>query len=357
MIVTISHNPFWRTEMTFLLKIFRFDLLMQHLPKMFTFFYRLPGNGIYIFSILCGAFLVARKIKQVNQAVSYGVFRIFFMLSFSFLGICLIAYTYAYVIVEYFAATEGKIKKAIIAAISPGVTIPVTAIAKYIVLRKSTQIIAPDRAFLLCYILRSGSIVLYRAMQSRFQNIRLFIGLSLLHGVSNVLSKATLNFRIKMWTLLVKAFNRTSCCRLKLEVLPLCSPRTRRLNADLEIQNILFEYTGVILSQAYLACYLVISFDVSPWQVIKGSLMRIAIGLAIDFLFNIISMFIQIHFYDTPMRKVWSNYWPRHVIANAFILICIVTYFSTSLVDVFASRKYMSMFKESKLRNCSSVFF
>ena len=279
------------------------------------------------------------------------------MLSFSFLGICLIAYTYAYVIVEYFAATESKIKKAIIAAITPGVTIPVTAIAKYIVLRKSTQIIAPDRAYLLCYILRSGSIVLYRTMQSGLQNIWLFIGLSLLHGVSNVLGKATLNFRIKMWTLFVKAFNRTSCCRVKLEVLPLCSPRTRRLNADLEIQNILFEYTGVILSQVYLACYLVLSFDVSPWQVIKGSLMRIAVGLAIDFLFNIISVFIQIHFYDIPMRKVWSNYWPRHVIANAFILICIVTYFSTSLVDVFASRKYMSMFKESKLRNCSSVFF
>ena len=105
---------------------------------------------------------------------------------------------------------------------------------------------------------------------------------------------------------------RTSCCRLKLEVLPLSSPRTRRLNADLEIQNILFEYTGVILSQAYLACYLLMSFDVSPWQVIKGPLMGIAIGLAIDFLFNIISVFIQIHFYDIPMRNAWSNYWLRH---------------------------------------------
>ena len=349
--------PFLHIEKTFLLKFFRLDLFIQHLHfKNIHIFYRLPGNGIFIFSILCGAYLFARKFKQVNQAVSYGVFRIFFMLSFSFLGISLMAYTYAYVIVEYFTATEGKIKKAIIAAITPGVAIPVTAIAKYIVLRKSTKIIAPDRAFLLCSSLRGGSIVLYRIMQSGFQNIWLFIGLSLLHGVSNVLSKATLNLRIKMWTLLVKAFNRTSCCRAKLEVLPLTSPRTRRLNADLEIQNILFEYTGVILSQAYLACYLVMSFDVSPWQVTKGSLMRIAIGLAIDFLFNIISVFVQIHFYDIPMRKVWSNYWLRHVTANACVCICIVSYFSSSLVGIFASRKYISMFKESKLRNCTSVF-
>ena len=279
------------------------------------------------------------------------------MLSFSFLGICLIAYIYAYVIVEYFTATECKIKKAIIAAITPGVAIPVTAIAKYIVLQKSTEIIDPDRAFLLCSFLRGVSIVLYRTMQSGFQNVWLFIGLSLLHGVSNVLSKATLNFRVKMWTLLVKAFNRTSCCRVKFEVLVLSSPRTRRLNADLEIQNILFEYTGVILSQAYLACYLVMSFDVSPWEVINGSLMRLAIGLTIDFFFNIISVFIQIHFYDIPMRKVWSNYWSRHVTANAFMCICMVTYFSTSFVGIFASRKYMSMFKESKLRNCTSVLY
>ena len=285
------------------------------------------------------------------------MFRIFFILLFSFLGICLLGFTYNYVIVEYFTATERKIEKAIIAALTPGITIPVTAIAKYIVLRKSTQIIDPDRAFLLCSSLRGGSIVLYRTMQSGFQNIWLFIGLSLLHGVSNVLSKATINFRIKMWTLFVQAFNRTSCCRTKLEVLPLSSPRIRRLNADLEIQNILFEYTGVILSQAYLACYLVMSFDVSPWQVIKCSLMRITIGLAIDFSFNIISVFIQIHFYDIPMRKVWSNYWPRHVTTNAFIFICIVSCFNTSLVGVFASRKYISMFKESKLRNCTSVFY
>jgi hypothetical protein len=101
-------------------------------------------------------------------------------------------------------------------------------------------------------------------------------------------SKATLKFRIKIWKSLVKYFNRT-CCGPKLEVRSLNTPRIRRLNADLEIQNILFEYTAVILSQTYLACYLVMSFNVPPWQVIKGSLIRIAISLAIDFAFNIIS--------------------------------------------------------------------
>ena len=85
-------------------------------------------------------------------------------------------------------------------------------------------------------------IILYRTMQSGFQNIWLFIALSLLHGVSNVLSKGTLNIRIKIWTFIIKCYNRT-CCGPRLEVKSLDSPRIRRFNADLEIQNILFEYT------------------------------------------------------------------------------------------------------------------
>ena len=191
-------------------------------------------------------------------------------------------------------------------------------------------------------------------MQSGLQNIWLFIGLSLLHGVSNVLSKATLDLRIKIWMFFVECYNRTCSCGPGLKVQPLNSPRTRRLNADLEIQNILFEYSTFIVSQTYLACYLVMSFDISPWQVIKSSLIRIAISLAIDFLFNIISVFIQIHFYDIPMHKVWSKYWLRHVTANAFMIIVFVSYFGESLVSVFTGQKYM--IAEHKLRNCTSIF-
>ncbi|CAB3989533.1 Hypothetical predicted protein [Paramuricea clavata] len=279
--------------------------------------YRLPVNVLFTFSIICGAYLVARKFKKVNPE------------------------------------KQGKVKKAIIAVLTPGISLPVTAIAKYLVLRKSSEIITPDRAFVLCYFLRGASIVLYRTMQSHFQNIWLFIGLSLLHGVSNVLSKATLSFRTKMWKFFIKCLNNT-CCGARLEVQPLNSPRIRRFNADLEIQNILFEYTTVILSQAYLACYLVMSFDISPWQVIQGSLTRIAINLALDFVFNMISVFIQIHYYDIPMRKVWLKYWPRHVAANALIIICMVSYFGPSLVSVFAGYKYI--WKEYKLRNCTSIF-
>ena len=310
-------------------------------------------NILFIISIFCGAFLVTRKFKKVNPTTTYGFFHIFFTLSFAFFGSCLLSFLYTYKIIKYFKETEGKFKKAVIAALTPGLLFPLTAIAKYVVLRKSSEIITPDRAFVLCYFIRGASIMLYRTMQSDFKNIWLFISLSLLHGVSNVLSKATLNLRIKMWKTFMKCINNT-CCGVRLQVQALNTPRTRRLNADLEIQNILFEYTTVIWGQAYLAYYLIMSFDIPPWHTIQNSLIRIAISLALDFVFNLISVFIQIHYYDIPMRKVWTRYWIRHVIANALIIIIIVLFCRSSLVPVFEGYKYSS--KEYKLRNCTSIF-
>ena len=317
------------------------------------FFSRLPSNLLFVISIVSGAYFAARKFKKVNPQTSYSVFRIFFVLSFAFLGTSLFAFVYSFIIIKYFKESEGKIKKAILAALTPGVIFPLTATVKYLALRASLEIIASDRAFVLCYFLRGGSIVLYRTMQSGFQDIWIFVGLSLLHGVSNVLSKATLNFRIKLWTFLIRCLNRI-CCGSRLKVQPLNSPRIRRLNADLEIQNILFEYTTVILSQAYLASYLVISYDVAPWQIIKTSLIRVAISLAIDFAFNIMSVFIQIHCYNIPMQRVWVKYWRRHVSTNAFMIIVLVSYFGTALVNVFAHSNHSST--EYKLKNCTTLF-
>ncbi len=344
--------------MNYYKSITRFDVEIAGFRNAAVFcgIFRLPSYLLFVFSIICGAYLVARKFKKVNPATSYSVFRIFFILSFAFLGGSLVSYIYTYVIIKNFQETEGKIKKAIFAALTPGLAFPLTAIVKYLVLRKCSEIITPGRAFVLCYFLRGVSIVLYRTMQSGFQDIWVFVGFSLLHGVSNVLSKATLNFRIKLWKFFIKCFNRI-CCGPRLEVQPLNSPRIRRLNADLEIQNILFEYTTIIFSQAYLACYVVMNYDVPSWQTIKASLIRVAISLAIDFAFNIMSVFIQIHCHDIPMQKVWMKYWGRHIIANTFIIIVFVSYFGPLLVGLFSDSNYTNYSSKAyKLRNCTTVF-
>ena len=295
--------------------------------------------------------MVARKLKKISPSLVYSLCQICFCLSFTFLACSVVSYVYTYIIVERFKQTQNKIKKAVIAALTPGLVLVPTAVSKYLVLRKSSEIVTADKAFVLSYFLRGGAIGLYRTMQSDFQNIWLFIGLSLLHGVSNVFSKGTLNLRIKMWKCFIHLANKTRF-GATLDVMPLNTPRIRRFNADLEIQNILFEYTTVILSQAYLVLYLATNFTVHPWEVIKYSLIRICISTVIDFFFNIISVFIQIHVYDIPMRRVWLKYWRRHVFATSFIMICMISYFGTPLVGVFEAREDRKL--EYHIKNCTS---
>ena len=298
--------------------------------------------------------MVARKCKKVNPTVSYSHFHICVVLLMPFASYWLFGLTYRYVIIKYFKETEDRTKKAIIAALTPGLCLPLTAVAKYLLIRKSSEIIKPHRAYVLCYFLRGGMIILYRTLQSGVENIWLFIALSLLNGVSNVLCNATLNLRIKVWTFFIKWYNHGICCGPRLDLQPLNSPRIRRFKADLEIQEILFQYSTVIVSQAYLSCFILMNFDAPPWQVIKGSLIRIALSIAIDVVFNTITILIQIHFQDIPVCNVWTNYWLYHVAANAFITVCIIDYFGGSLLSVFSGLK--TTLKIFRPKNCTSVF-
>ena len=283
---------------------------------------------------------------------SCSVLKISFVISFPFVGACLFSYLIVFVIIKNFKETEERTKKAVIAALTPRIANPLTAIVKYLVLKESWEFIPSGRAFTLCYFIRGGAITVYQTMQSDFQNIWIFTGLSLLHGVSNVLSKATLNIRIKLWKRIVKCFNR-SCCGPILQVRRLNSPRTRRFNADLEIQNILFEYVTVVLGQTYLTFYLVMNYDIPRWPIVRGSLIRIGLSFGIDFVFNIISVFIQVHFYNIPMQKVWQRCWRLHVIANTLMIIIYISYFGPALVDVFAANDF---FNNPKLKNCTTIF-
>ena len=253
------------------------------------------------------------------------------------------------IIVQFNKATDTT--KTVITALSPGMVVLPTAVAKFLVLRKSSEIIPLDRAFVLCYFLRCAAVLLFRTMQADFQNIWIFIGLSLVHGFSNVFTKATLKIRIKIWKYFIKCMNKTRC-GARLKVVALDTPRVRRLNTDLEIQYIFFEYTTVILSQVYLTFYTIWNFDVNRWEFIQSSLIRIAIGLTIEFLSNIIAVFIDIHFRDFPIRRVWLKYWRRHLFATALFVTVILVNFRGSLVSVFEARED-SLRAKYELRNCT----
>ncbi len=314
--------------------------------------YRVPGNVTFAIGIMWGCVIVLRKLRQNHPSVSYSRRHIFTVVSVSLLSSFAMAMLYRYAIVKWFNSLDNVLYKFIMAILTPTLALVPTSICRHMALWRTAEIIDPERSFALVYFTRGAFIALYRIMQADFKNIWLFSGLSIVSGISSVLKATTVGIRQRIWARVIKFVNKTCCTRLQL--LPDDTPHHRRLKADTEIQNILFENNVLIISQAYIVLYMMTSFEHSDWSVVTESLIRIAIGLGIEFMSNFLSTFVRIHWYDIPIARVWSKHWKRHVFANGVILTIIVCYFTKVLLTVFQHRLHStSEIANYTLRNCT----
>jgi hypothetical protein len=313
--------------------------------------YRVPGNVTFAIGVLSGCAIVVRKIRQNYPTVSYSGRHILTVVSVPLLCSFTMAMFYRYAVVKWFNSIDNVLYKFVMAILTPTLALVPTAVCRHMALWRTSEIIKPERSFALVYFMRAGFIILYRIMQADFQNIWLFVGLSMLSGASSVLKIATVGIRQRIWARVIKFLNKTCCTRL--QHLPEDTPHHRRLKADTEIQNILFENNSLIISQAYIVLYIITSFELSDWSVVKESLVKIAIGMGIEFVFNFLSTFIHIHWHDIPIARVWSKYWKRHVFANAVILTILVCYFTKVLLTVFQNRHGTSAAANYTIRNCT----
>ena len=314
--------------------------------------YLVPGNVLFAANLIVGCLVVVRKVREAHPTVSYSDIQIMSVISVEFLTSFAIAMYYRCAAVPLFNSLNNETYKFIVATFTPLLTLLPTAICRHMALWRSSEIIEPQRSFVLVYFMRGSAITLYRIMQADFKNIWLFIGLSLFSGVSCVLRTATVNLRHRIWAIIIKLLKKTCCASLR--QLPLSTPNYRRLKADTEIQNMLFESNTLIISQAYLVLYMIISFELSDWSVIKESFLRLAIGLSIEFFFNFLSIFLHIHWHNVPIPRVWWQFWRRHFMANAVIIVVIVCYFTRVLLTVFQVRMHNS--QAYPIRNCSMPF-
>ncbi|CAB3983267.1 Hypothetical predicted protein [Paramuricea clavata] len=313
--------------------------------------YYVPGILTFAVATLWESALVVRNIQQNQPTVSYSGRHIFSVLAVPVLSTLAMAIFYKYAVVKWFNSLDNVLYRFILAILTPTLSLVPTTICRHMALWRTSEIIEPERSFALVYFIRASFITLYRIMQANFKNIWLFVGLSLLSGVSSLLKTATVGIREKVWARVIRFLNRTCCTRL--HHLPGNTPHHRRLKADTEIQNILFENYSLILSQSYIILYTITNFHLSDWSVVKSSLTRIAIGLVIEFMFNFLSTFIRIHWHNIPITRVYSKYWKRHVFANIIVVAVLVCYFTNPLIAIFQNRFHDSGTGNYTIRNCT----
>ena len=327
--------------------------------KVILFFYQLfqikqyysyVGNALFFSAVLICSYLVARKIHR-NVALSK--LQISIIISTQFVTGFIIAMTYMYAIVACFNGLTNDIIKAMVALITPIFAVLPTAVCRQLAL-KSSKFADSGRSFVLIYYLHGVVIVLYRTMQADVKSIWIFIGLSILHGIIRVAKKATKKYIEKIWTFLMHILRRLCCGHREIQRSFSDKLHELRLNADLDIQSMLYEYTSLILVQIYFALYLITNFEVSSWLILKSALIRIAIAVGIDFFFNCLAIFIQMYWYGIPVAKVWFKHWRLHLLANAFLAAMTVMYFSPKLLEIVQVR--IDSQKTLNMTNCTKPF-
>ena len=319
-------------------------------------YYKYPGNILFFTSLICCTIVMLRGIRMSVVSVSYSNLHIMALLSTEFLVCSILSYVYSYAIVPLFIRIKEEKYKFLVAALAPAISIIPSVICKHIALRRSSEVVHPGRSFVLASFMRGGVIYVYRIMQADFQNMWLFVGLSLFSGVMNFLKKATHRVRMALWRHIISLLRKTVCCA-ELREIPCNTPHYRRLKADLDIQDMLFEYGTLVIGQAYFVLYHTESFEVSISSFIFEAVKRVAIGVGIDFLFNCLSNFVQIHYYNIPIARVWKKYWKRHVLAHMLIVMVTVSYFTTVLLSCFQARESGTNDGQYVVKNCTFFSF
>ena len=314
--------------------------------------YDLPVCFMFLIAGLWKCWIVTRKIRQIYPTVSYTRCHIFTVVTVPLFSAFAMATFFTYGIVVWFNSHDNVLHRLVLALASPTLALLPAAICRHMALWRSSEIIEPGRRFVLVYFVRGAFITLYRVMQADFGNIWLFAVLSFLSSLAGFLRTATDRIRSKFWARIIKFLNKTCCSGL--HHLPGDTPHHRRFKADIEIQNLLFENISIILSQSYILVYVITNFQLSDWSVVKTSLTRIAISWGFEFVFNILSTFVRIHWYDIPVARVWSKFWKRHLFANGIIVAIFVCYFTNPLLSVFQNRFHdKSMAGNYTIRNCT----
>lgn len=295
-------------------------------------FYEFFDNILFAFGLLYNSHQVACKIRNSNCSVAFTKKYIMAILSVQFFLGFILAMTYNFGIISWFSHSKNGINKAIIAAITPVAALVPLAACKYFALQ-STEFADPGRSFVLLYLLLGLPNILYRIMQNEVEIFYLFIGLSILHGFVGLMARATEKLRYAAWTRFFQWMKKTCCCCTRLDQLPNETTHHRLLKANMEIQAMLFDYTALILSQGYVTLYFLTNFEVSSWEVLKEALIRISAGFGIAFVFNSLSILIQIRWFNIPIPNMLVKQWKLHILANTLAAAMVVLYFTRFILN------------------------
>ncbi|XP_020904426.1 uncharacterized protein LOC110242740 [Exaiptasia diaphana] len=200
-----------------------------------------PLLGLFACITTLNAFILARRLKPPQNSVNgwWQVLKLTFRLSAQFLLGMLASTFLIYKLLPWFNKQDGYIKVAV-AAFSPIVT--PKAISR--IGAQRLESIHPGTAHVFVSMLYGTGTISLRILQADMNTLALYIALSVVHGIVDVLERLAITMRDNIWEYLLNRLFRKYR-----------SPRSRRFMANLSIQIMLQEATALLSALGFVQLY------------------------------------------------------------------------------------------------------
>ena len=319
-----------------------------------------PLNVLFISMVIANSLIIARKVIPTRLYSRKTLCKVAGLLALQFIFGIPISFLLVYKIFSWYNE-KTEIEKVFIAGVSPLlVTIPKviarTAIPKF-------NFVHPGVLHLLVSSLYTGSALVFRVMQAELMSYWLFVALGIGHAVVDLVERVTVTMRDHIWEYMYKLLSRCGTSQTRnFRAGQARTPRSMRFVADVSIQLLLIEATALISAVGFIQLYKFMYPDNFPtsedyfWDLIWEFLGRCLTGLAIDVIFNTISVWLQVMFFNVAVLKVWnSKKWRFHVIANVVCTVMVVLYFAEYLFAIVRGKNDGKTAKRFAF-NCSLPF-
>ena len=300
-----------------------------------------PLNALFGSVVLGNSFIIARYLAQGGKKKE--VFKVTCLLAFQFLFGIPVAFILVYEIFPWYTG-RSELEKVFIAGACPLIVSVPKVLARALV--PKLDCVHPGVLHLLVGGLYSTSAIVFRVMQAELTSFKFFIALGICHAVIDLLERLTITMRDYLWKSLFRWLVRCNRSQedqeMRFSARHARTPRSMRFVADVSIQLLLTEPTALVTAVGFIQVYTFMYPDISNPSVpelVWGFLERCATGLAIDVVFNTLSVWLQVRVFNIAVLKVWnSNNWRTHFIANIIFTLMSMLYFTEYLFAIIRTK-------------------
>ena len=198
----------------------------------------------------------------------------------------------------------------------------------------------PGNEIMLAVVYLTGTTVVSRLMQSKVEDFRDFIVISVVHGILNIVDKLSLPLRRKIFSCVCYNCKRRGNHQLQ-------ATNCSLFLANQTLISIITETTSVIFNSAvaYMIMYYYIREEgtnerYNMYSLTRNMVKRCSIAGGIELVFNVIAVKIHTQLYKIPVIDVWKKKWKSIIIIHMIQVLFIVLYYSQYVNKILLNEHY-----------------